>query len=84
MFRFHSYPGVEEGLAPGHVLDVFRHHAVAMQHGVLVLAEVIANRPDHADIGEVARGRKNAGGATESALSSPRSLDRVEGDQTDH
>ena len=56
----------EEGLAALDVLDVARLDAASMQHLELVLAEVVADRPDDADVGEEARGeREMHGGAAQ-------------------
>ena len=55
------------------------------EHLVLRLAEVVADRADHADVGEEARRQREVhGGAAERALALAEGrLDRVEGDRSD-
>ena len=76
----------EEGLAALDALDVVGVDAAVVEHPVLLVAEVVAHRPDHAHVGEEARGQREVhGGAAEHALALPeRRLDRVEGDRSDH
>jgi hypothetical protein len=74
----------EERLAAPDVLDVVGDHAVAAEHVVLRVAEVVAHRADRAHLGEVARGQREMGrGAAERALAlAERRPDRVEGDRS--
>ncbi len=76
----------EERLATLDVLDVVRDHAPAVQHGVLVLAEVVADRPDDAHLMKERRGeREMDGGAAEHPLAAAvRGLDRVIRDRSDN
>jgi hypothetical protein len=50
--------GPEERLAARHVLDVVGDHAARVQRGVLLVAEVVADRPDHAGVGEERGGER--------------------------
>ena len=74
----------EERLAALDVLDVVGDHAAAVQDGVLVVAEVVADRPDDADVVEERRGEGEVdGGAAEHALApAVRRLHGVEGDRS--
>ena len=85
MFRF-VLARPEEGLSPGHVLYVVGVDPVPVQHLVLLLAEVIADRAHHAYVREVARREREVhGGTTEHALAlAKRGLDGVEGNRADH
>src|SRR5207245_2796239 len=76
----------EEGLAAGHVLDVVGHHPTLLKHRVLLLAEVVANRPDDPRLDEEARREGEVhGGAAEHPLAvAEGSLDRVEGDRSNY
>jgi hypothetical protein len=75
----------EERVAALHALDVVGVHAAAVQHAVRVVAEVVADRPHHAHVGEEAGGEREVNcGAAEHALALPeRGLHRVERDRTD-
>ena len=75
----------EEGLAALDALDVARLDAASAQHLELVLAEVVADRPDDADVGEEARGeREMHGGAAQHPLAlAERRAHGVEGDRSD-
>jgi hypothetical protein len=68
------------------VLDVVGVHAVTLEHGVLLLAEVVAHRADHPDVGEVAgREREVNGRAAQRSLAVAEGrLDRVERDRSHH
>jgi hypothetical protein len=76
----------EEGLATLDVLDVVGVHAARVEHLVLGLAEVVADRADDAHVAEERRGQGEVhGGAAEHALAIPEgSLHRVEGDRSNH
>ena len=78
--------GPEERLAAGHVLDVVGQHPAVVQDRVLLLAEVVAHRPDDAGLGELRRGEREVHGrAAEQPVAAPgRGLDGVEGDGSDH
>ena len=52
----------EEGLAALDPLDVVGDHAAVLEHLELLVAEVIADRPDHSDVGEEARGQAEVDG----------------------
>ena len=77
----------EEGLAARDVLDVVgdRRRACAGRARLLV-AEVVADRADDADLVEERRGQREVGGrAAEHPLAlAERGLDGVEGDRSDH
>ena len=68
------------------VLHVVGVDAVRVQDLVLGLAEVVADRADHADVREVAgRQREVHGRAAEHPLAlAEGGLDRVEGDRSNH
>ena len=78
--------GPEERLAARDVLDVVGDHAARVQHGVLLLAEVVADRADDAGLGEERGGEREVHGrAAEQAVAlAGRGLDGVEGDGSDH
>jgi hypothetical protein len=77
-------PAPEEGTAALHVLDVVGDHPVAAEHLVLGFAEVVADGPDRADLGEEARRQREVGRrAAERPLAlAERRLDRVERDRS--
>ena len=60
--------------------------AAVVQHLVLLVAEVVADRPDHAHVGEEARGQREVDRrAAEHALALAEGrLHRVEGDRSDY
>ena len=70
VLRSHSYfAPPEEGLPALDVLDVVGHDAVAAEHLVLRLAEVVAHRAHRPHLGEEARRQREVhGGAAERAL----------------
>jgi hypothetical protein len=62
----------EERAAALHALDVVGVHPAAVEHVVLVVAEVVADRADDAHLGEEARGQREVhGGAAEHAVALP-------------
>ena len=78
--------GPEERLAARDVLDVVGDHAAVVQDGVLLLAEVVADGPDHAGLGEERGGEREVhGGAAQQAVAlAGLGLDGVKGDGSDH
>ena len=78
--------GPEEGLAALDLLDAVGVDAAVVQDGVLLVAEVVADRADDVDVGEEARGQREVhGGAAEHPLALAEGrLDRVEGDRSDY
>ena len=78
-------PAPEEGLAAGDALDVVGGDAAAAQHRELLVAEVVADGADDADLGEEARREREVdGGAAEHALALPeRRAHGVERDRAD-
>jgi hypothetical protein len=76
----------EERLAALHALDVLDVDAAPGEHGLLVGAEVVADRSHHPDVGEEARRKREVHGrAAEHALAlAERSLDRVERDRSNY
>ena len=75
--------GPEERLAAGHVLDVVGVDAARAQHGVLVLAEVVADGTDDVDGVEERRSQREVDRRTAEHLlpGAERGLDRVERDR---
>jgi hypothetical protein len=75
----------EEGLAARDALDVVRGDVAALEDLKMLGAEVVAHRPDHANVGEEARGQGEVdGGAAEHALALPEGrADAVERDGAD-
>ena len=78
-------PGPEERLAAGHVLDVVGDDAARVQRLVLGLAEVVADRPDHARVGEERGGEREVHRRAPSSRSRlpGLGLDGVKGDGSD-
>ena len=76
----------EERLAAGDVLDVVGDDVAAVQDGVLLVAEVVADRADDAHLVEERRGQREVrGGAAEHALAAAvRCLNRVERDRSNN
>ena len=78
-------PGPEERLAAGHVLDVVGDDATGVQRRVLRLAEVVADRPDHAGVVEErgGEGEVDRGAPQQPVAAAGLGLDGVKGDGSD-
>jgi hypothetical protein len=76
--------GPEERLAARDVLDVVGDHAALVQHRVLAVAEVVADRADHAGLGQErgGQGEVHRGAPEQPVAAAHGRLDGVERDRS--